>query len=309
MADTFELPGRVGLGTAPLGSGDGWELDWGSTPESDGQAVVGAAVQAGAGWIDTAPFYGWGRAERIVGAALRDLEQRPVILTKCGTFRRAGGTREDHSAEALRADVAASLNRLGCAQVDVLQLHDADPATPVQHAWHAIADLVDAGQARAGGLSNHPVALMDRAAAVAPVAVVQHQYSLLHRAPETDGVLDWCRAHNAAFLAWSPLASGFLADGFDRALLGPGDFRHRLPWADPAVLNLERLRRDLGAIAGGAGLSMSGLAVGWVLARGVRAIVGARTPAEAAAIAGYRPLPAALCAAAEDAVAQARHGH
>jgi hypothetical protein len=79
MVDAFELPGRVGLGTAPLGSGDGWELDWGSTSESDGQAVVGAAVQAGAGWIDIAPSTAG--AEPSVSSAAR----RPAA--KKGTHR------------------------------------------------------------------------------------------------------------------------------------------------------------------------------------------------------------------------------
>jgi aryl-alcohol dehydrogenase-like predicted oxidoreductase len=91
--------------------------------------------------------------------------------------------------------------------IDVLQLHDPDPHTPVESSWATIHELLAAGKARGGGLSNHPVVLMDRALTVGPVAVVQHQYSLLHRAPEREGVLAWCAEHGAEFLAWSPLAS------------------------------------------------------------------------------------------------------
>jgi len=83
----------------------------------------------------------------------------------------------------------------------VLQVHDPDPATPVEETWAAIAELV------AEGLSNHPMALMERAHALAPVGVVQHQYSLLHRLPQTDGLLTGA-GHGSAFLAWAPLASG-----------------------------------------------------------------------------------------------------
>ena len=161
--------------------------------------------------------------------------------------------------------------------------------------------LIEVGIVRAGGLSNHPVELMDRARAIGPVSVVQHQYSLLHRAPETDGVLQWCKDHGVPFLAWSPLASGFLADGFDLAALTGGDLRRRLRWADPAVLDAAALRRDLSAIASGAGLSLTALAAGWVLAQGAQPIIGARTAAEAGEIAAFRPIPPELAAAAEAA--------
>jgi aryl-alcohol dehydrogenase-like predicted oxidoreductase len=307
VTDTVELPGPAGLGTAPLGSGPGWYLDWGRIHEDEAVSTVQAAVLAGVGWIDTAPFYGWGRAETITGVALSAQETRPVLLTKCGTFRRPGGSSfEDHSPEAIRADVTASLHRLGVPSVDVLQLHDPDPATPVERAWETINGLIAAGQARGGGLSNHPVELMDRAAAIGPVSVVQHQFSLLHREPEAAGVLDWCAGHGTTFLAWSPLASGFLADNFELDALGASDFRRNLPWADRDRLDLAQLRRELGELAAQGWMTMAGLAVGWVLSKGARAIVGARSPAEARAITNFRPLPPDFAAAVEDIVGRAR---
>jgi aryl-alcohol dehydrogenase-like predicted oxidoreductase len=131
---------------------------------------------------------------------------------------------------------------------------------------------------------------------------VQHQYSLLHRAPERDGVLAWCAEHDAAFLAWSPLASGFLAGGFDVTALGPGDFRRQLPWSRGDLAGrLGELRRSLAGIGADAGLPVSALAIGWVLAKGAKAIVGARSPGEAAAIAGYRALAPDVAAAVEAA--------
>lgn len=184
----------------------------------------------------------------------------------------------------------------------MLQLHDPDPGIPIEESWQTVCDPIERGTVRASGLSNHPVELMDRALAIGPVSVVQHhQYSLLHRAPEADGVLEWCRQHQVPFLAWSPLASGFLADGFDLAALTAGGLRRRMRWADPAVLDLAALRRSLSAVAAQTGLSMSTLAAGWVLARGAQPIIGARTPAEARQIAAIPPPPPDLAAAAQAA--------
>jgi len=282
--------------------GPGWQLDWGPTDRNESVAAVRAAVSAGVGWIDTAPFYGWGHAEEIVGLALDGVASRPVVLTKCGDVPgRDGRVVDDHSPSVIRADVRGSLRRLRRPAIDVLQLHDPDPETPIEESWQTICELIDEGTVRAGGLSNHPVELLDRALAVGPVGVVQHQYSLLHRTPETDGVLDWCTQHQVPFLAWSPLASGFLADGFDLAGLTSGDLRRRLRWADPAVLDLAALRRDLAAIAAAAGLSMSAVAAGWALTRGALPIIGARTAAEAGQIAAFKPMPPDIAAAAQTA--------
>jgi len=281
------LRSRVGLGTAPLGSRVEGPLWWGPQDPGDAVGALRAALDAGVDWIDTAPFYGWGRAEELVGRAIAGRRDEVRILTKCGTVRRADGrVAEDASPASVRTGLQESLRRLGTDYVDVLQVHDPDPATPVEETWAAIADLIGEGLVGAGGLSNHPVELMERARAAAPVAVVQHQYSLLHRAPETDGVLDWCTAHDCAFLAWAPLASGFLTAGFDLTVLAPDDLRRRLPWA---ARDLTRLRGRLATVAARHGVPPHRVALAWTARRpGTYAIAGARTPAEAADLG---PLP------------------
>jgi aryl-alcohol dehydrogenase-like predicted oxidoreductase len=298
VIEAVELAGPVGLGTAPLGSGPGWEVSWGRSDPSEAIAVVEAAAGAGVGWIDTAPFYGWGRAESIVGSALRGVSHRPMLLTKCGALQRKG-------AGSVSTDLDGSLARLGCSFVDVLQLHGPEPTVPVEAGWEEVCQQIALGRARAGGLSNYPVTLMDKARAIGPVSVVQHQYSLLHRTPEVDGVLSWCTDNGVAFLAWSPLASGFLADGFDVDALEPDDFRRRKPFADPSRLDIRSMRHDLRMLADQAGLSMAALAIGWVLAKGARVIIGARSPAEAAAMTSYKALPADLAAESEEIVTRA----
>src|SRR5262249_9152845 len=130
------------------------------------------------------------------------------------------------------------------------------------------------------GLSNHDVDLLERARRVTPIAVVQHQWSILHHPPEAEDARRWCQEHDAAFLAWSPLASGFLVDGFDPDATAPGDLRRRLPWASGDGANeLARVRDDAAA----SGSSLTNYALAWAAATSYP-IVGARTPDEARAL-------------------------
>jgi aryl-alcohol dehydrogenase-like predicted oxidoreductase len=274
----------VGVGTAPLGSLADGPLWWGPQDRDTAVAAIVAALDVGVDWIDTAPFYGWGRAEEIVGEAVRHRRDEVAILTKCGTVRRAEGTwREDGSPKAVRADLESSLRRLGTDHVDVLQLHDPDPNVPVEDTVGAIAELVAEGKVRWIGLSNHPADLLERGAAVAPIAIVQHQWSILHHGAEAEGAKAWCARTGAEFLAWSPLASGFLVDGFDPGQTAPGDLRRRLPWASGEGAHL---LGELRSEAAAAGRSLRDLALSWVLTS-ARAIVGIRSPAEARALASY----------------------
>ena len=184
----LNLRSRVGLGTAPLGSLADGPLWWGPQDRDEAVATIRAALDAGIDWVDTAPFYGWGRAEELVGDAVSGRRDGVTILTKCGTVRRADGTwHEDGSPAAVRADLESSLRRLRTDHVDALQLHDPDPAVPVEETVGAMAELVTEGKVRAIGLSNHPADLLVRGAAIAPIAVVQHQWSILHHGADAEG--------------------------------------------------------------------------------------------------------------------------
>ncbi|MGI9029132.1 MAG: aldo/keto reductase, partial [Ilumatobacteraceae bacterium] len=255
----------VGLGTAPLGSSPDGPLWWGPQSWDDAVGTVVAAVAAGVAFIDTAPFYGWGRAEQIVGEAVAEISAPVPVYTKCGTMRSADGTVvEDAGRDAVRADVEASLTRLGLERLDVVQVHDPDPQVPIEETWEALMGLRDEGLIAAAGLSNHDPATMERASRVGSVAVVQHQYSLLHRRPEDDGVLNWCLRHDAAFLAWAPLASGFLTDGFDLAALHTDDLRHGLRWAGRDAAVTANVRAALREIADERSSTMTHVALSWL---------------------------------------------
>ena len=278
----------VGVGTAPIGSGRDWPVWWGPQPVGESIAAIQRALDLGVNWIDTAPFYGWGRAEEIVGEALEGRGDDILVFTKCGTFPDPEGSRDDLRPKSVRADVDASLRRLRRDRLDLVQFHDPDPLTPIEESWGELQTLIGEGKVRHGGISNHPSEAVERALEVGPVAALQYQYSLLHRKHESD-ILPLAERHDIGMLAWSPLASGFLADDFDPDALESDDFRHRHPFAQ---LDLERLRATLRSVGRRHDRRAAQVAIAWVLShRAVAgAIVGIRNVAEADQLVGAASL-------------------
>ena len=274
----------VGIGTAPIGSTPAWRVNWG--PQDEGEAIraIQTALDLGVNWIDTAPFYGWGRAEQLAGKAARGRRERVLLFTKCGTLQDGqGGWREDLGPASIRREVESSLRNLQTDYIDLLQFHDPDPATPIEDSWATLQALIQEGKVRYGGLSNHTVDLMERAAALAPVTSNQHQYNLLERAIERD-VLPFSQTYGIGVLCWSPLASGFLTDEFDLDRLDPDDFRRRHRYAqEPAASKLREVRAALQSIAQDAGRTLTALAIAWILRQPAvtGAIIGIRNEREA----------------------------
>ena len=270
----------VGVGTAPIGSVPGhWWVNWGRQDERDSVAAIHAALDGGVNWIDTAPFYGWGRAEEVVGKALCGRDD-VLVFTKCGTLRGDdGGDYMDLRPESVRADVDASLRRLRRDHVDLLQPHDVDPTVPIEETWGAILELIAEGKVRHAGLSNHPPDLVERALAVGPVASLQFEYSALQRREEAR-LLPFALERGLGVLVWAPLASGFLTDGFELEELEEGDFRRTHPFAQRA--DLADVRREIGGTTGALRFVLSHPAV-------TGAIVGVRNEREAREIVRSAP--------------------
>ena len=295
---------RIGLGTWAMG-GTGYLASLGEQADADSREVIAAAVEAGVNWLDTAPYYGLGHAETLVGDVVRALPapDRPMIFTKCGVV---WGDPDEPSWEVLtpqsiRRECEESLRRLGVSEVDLLQIHWPEiGGTPVEESWSAMAGLADAGLTRWIGVSNFDTALLDRCEAIRHVDTLQPPFSMLRRSAAED-VIPWCAEHGTTVLAYSPLESGMLAGSFTRervAALAARDVRLERTevFTEPQLSRCLELVGRLGGLAGQLGLSLAELASGWVLSwPGVSAaILGARTAKQLAgwAGAGSQPLPA-----------------
>lgn len=275
---------KVGVGTAPIGSTMGART-WGAQNEDDAIKAIHTALDIGVNWIDTAPFYGWGRAEQIVGKAIKGRRDMVYIFTKCGAMPDKNGewTETDCRPETMRREVEASLQRLGTNYVDLLQLHEPDPETPIEESWKEMQLLVKMGKVRYGGLSNHPPELIERALRIGPVVSSQNQYNPFRRKSGKE-IFPFCQRNRIGVLGWGSLSEGIFTDDWNLDSLDPNDFRRQqfyvLPENQGKVANA---REIFGTIARSRGRKMSDVVVAWELAHPALtgAIIGVRNEREA----------------------------
>src|SRR5712664_2575548 len=185
---------RIGIGTWAIG---GWM--WGGSEEKESIETIRAALDQGITVVDTAPVYGFGRSEEIVGKALAAsvLRARAVIATKAGLEWRDGSVFRNASRARITREVEDSLRRLRTDYIDIYQVHCPDPLVPMEETASAMASLYNQGKIRAIGVSNFSVAQMDAFRRVAPLHVLQSPYNLFERGIE-DGILPYCRRINIA---------------------------------------------------------------------------------------------------------------
>lgn len=227
------------------------------------------ALDLGYTLFDTAALYGFGANETLIGETLAHRRSEFVLTTKCGMFRNAAGVREiDGQPEVLRQTVEDSLKRLRTDVIDLCYLHRWDKRIPVEDSVGALADLVAAGKIRSIGLSEVSAKTLRRAHRVHPIAALQTEYSLWTRNPEI-AVLDECRRLGVSFVAFSPLARGFLGGLADSNNFEPKDIRRFMPRFEPANYTANRmLYRAYAAIAAEVGCTPAQLALAWLLSKG-----------------------------------------
>ena len=271
----------IGLGTWAIGGG-GWRYSWGPQDDRESIATILHALEMGVSWIDTAPVYGLGHSEEIVGKAIEGLRDKPIVATKCGMVwdknREISNCLKE---ESIRSEVEASLKRLKVDVIDLYQIHWPMPDGDIEEAWRTIADLVDKGKIRYAGVSNFNVEQLERIQDIHPIASLQPPYSMLRREVE-DELLVFCAENDIGIVAYSPMERGLLAGKFSRERVQnlPKDDQRReeTRFQEPELsANLE-LVEDLRRMAEKRGKTVAQLAIAWVLRRPeiTAAIVGAR---------------------------------
>src|SRR5947209_14128862 len=268
---------RVALGTWAIG---GWM--WGGTEEAESIATIRAAVEHGINLIDTAPVYGFGRSEEIVGKAIAEghLRSRVLIATKTGLEWEGGKVFRNASRARILQEVEDSLRRLRTDHIDVYQVHWPDPLVTIEETAEAMHTLFEQGKIRAIGVSNFSVGQMERFRRVAPLHVLQPPYNLFERGIEAD-ILPYCRKNKISTFGYGALCRGLLSGRMQANTVFSGDDLRR---SDPkfreprfaqyvaAVEKLDRLAKRFGK-------RVIHLAVRWMLDQGITtALWGARRP-------------------------------
>lgn len=242
-----------------------------------GAQVLRRALDLGITHFDTAALYGFGANEELVGRTLGTSRARYTLASKCGAqgVKSETGMKRaiDGRPETLQQTCEDSLRRLRTDVIDVYYLHRWDKAVPIEESVGALAQLKRAGKIRAIGLSEVSAATLRRAHAVHPIAAVQSEYSLCTRNPEI-AVLDACRELGTTFVAFSPLARGFLTSTPpDAEALDAKDIRRAMPRFAPANHKANvALLTEYAVLARESGCSPAQLALAWVLGHGSHVI-------------------------------------
>ena len=270
---TREL-GRTGLEVSAIGLGCmGISFSYATKLSSDeGVKLIRDAVERGITFFDTAEVYGPFENEQIVGEALRPFRNDVSIATKFG-FDIDPETRENRGLtsrpERIRQAVDGSLERLGVETIDLLYQHRVDPNVPIEDVAGTVNDLIAEGKVKHFGLSEPGVQTLRRAHSIQPVAVVQNEYSLWWRAPETNGILQACDELGIGFVPYSPLGKGFLTGAIGKdTKLPEGDFRSSTPRFQPeAIAKNEAFVDLLKRVAAQKNATPAQIALAWLLAQ------------------------------------------
>jgi aryl-alcohol dehydrogenase-like predicted oxidoreductase len=271
---------RVAIGTWAIG---GWM--WGGTDETESIATIRAALEHGINVIDTAPVYGFGRSEELVGKAIApgSLRSRVLIATKTGLEWENGRVFRNASRTRILREVEDSLRRLQTDHIDIYQVHWPDPLVPIEETAEAMHTLFRQGKIRAIGVSNFSIRQMEEFRRVAPLHVLQPPYNLFEREIEAD-ILPYCRTNKIATFGYGALCRGLLSgrmrpdttfDGDDLRRTDP-KFQHpRFDQYLTAVQQLDQLARNR------FDKHVVQLAIRWILDQGITtALWGARHPGQ-----------------------------
>lgn len=270
----------IGLGTWAIGGP--WEYGWGPQDDVDSIATIVAGLEEGVNWIDTAPAYGCGHSEIVVGRAIKEFGQKPIIATKCGIVCDQQRRKQVClDAPSVIHECETSLRSLGVEAIDLYQMHWPDPEEKIEEAWQAMVTLRDQGKVRYIGVSNFNISQLERISQIEPPASLQPPYSMLERGIESE-ILPYCVQHDIGVVAYSPMHCGLLTGKYTSqkiAALPEDDHRRRTPdFMEPRLTANLQFVDSLRPIADRCGITCAHLALAWAT----------RSPQITAAIAGAR---------------------
>ena len=277
LGDTELEISAVTLGTWVFG-GD----CWGAAEDGRSVRVVEEAIDKGINFIDTAPIYGGGRSEEVIGRAIRGKKDLVMVATKCGLEQKGSSIKPNLSAAFIREEIGNSLRRLGVERIDLYQCHWPDPNTSIEETFGELKKLAEEGKIRYIGISNYEAGLMKKVLRECPVASDQVQYSIFDRKIEKE-LMPVCAESGVSVLSYGSLGGGILTGKYkEPPVLPKGDVRsffYRY-YREPFWTRARELVAALEEIAGRRGVPVSHVAINWVLSHPEVAgcIVGCRTP-------------------------------
>lgn len=282
----------IGLGAWAIGG----DSQWGANDDSVSIRTIETAIDAGVTYIDTAPAYGLGHSEEIVGKAVKGKRDKCIIATKCGLIwdntegccllmhRDGVDVCRNLAPDSLALQVEQSLKRLDMDYIDILLTHwQSMPPNfvPIEETMGALTRLVEQGKIRAIGAANVSPEQIDEYAASGTFSLVQQKYSMLDRKVETDGIMDACERHGLTFQPYSPLERGLLTGKVTMDTVISGTAKTSMKLYEPenrakVIAMLEKLR----PLCEKYGVSMASLVIAWTVARRpfMHVICGARKP-------------------------------
>lgn len=283
---------RIAFGAWAIG---GWM--WGGADREDAKRAIHRAIELGMTSLDTAPAYGFGLSEELIGEEIQGKRDKVQILTKYGLrwdikkghffFPTTGSAGEAvdmyrySGADGIVYECEQSLRRLKTDYIDLYQIHWSDPTTPIAETMAAVDKLIKQGKVRVAGVCNYTAAETAEAGRSVPIASVQVPYSMVNRAIEKE-LVPWCLAHQTGILAYSPLQRGLLTGKIKSGyVFNEGDTRPTTPYyKEPNLSRIIKFLDTIKPIAQNRNISLSQLVLNWTLQQPAVACVlaGARNP-------------------------------
>jgi len=252
--------GAWGIGGAPF---------WSSEGDNMSVKSIQKAYDMGVNFFDTAPVYGFGLSERLIGKALKPIRDKVILATKCGLRwekEQLGSISKDATRQSILEEIDQSLERLDTDYIDLYQVHWPDGKTPHQETMETLLEIQKQGKIRHIGVSNYSITQMQDCLRIGPLVSLQPEYSLLQRSIEKETV-SFCLIHDIGIIAYSPLASGVLTGKYDK------DTKFK-DWRSKGIIgqftgeafvkNIEKVER-FKAVAESEGKTCGQMAVNWVI--------------------------------------------